>query len=205
MKIKQASSLAVLVLLSLSLVFDKAALAKPKKLEVAPAFQTARSICVETEEGGPSRSGTRDSDQDVIRQVQLILRDWNRYEVVAKRENADLVLVIRKGHRGEDQSRDGAGLPSPSMQPVPPRASTPSPLSGSQNDNPGVGPAVSDSVASEDLLRVYTVNEKGKLKGPIWSRQRDGGLDGPSVPLVQELEHAVEAAYPRDTAKPPVQ
>jgi hypothetical protein len=67
-----------------------------------------------------------------------------------------------------------------------------------QNASVGTG---GDTIASEDLLRVYAVNEKGKLKGPIWAREMDGGLDGPSVKLMLELKTAVEITYPRPTAQ----
>jgi hypothetical protein len=49
--------------------------------------------------------------------------------------------------------------------------------------------------AEGDKLMVYTMTD-GKRKGPIWTRELQGGLEGPSLLLVQQLKTAVERAYP---------
>jgi hypothetical protein len=51
-----------------------------------------------------------------------------------------------------------------------------------------------------DILRIYIQND-GKLTGLVWSREQDGGLDAPAVPLIAQLKAAVEHAYPQTASK----
>ena len=175
--------------------------AKDKKLQVPEVFQSAHSVYVECTDGELSRPGLRQADREAILQVQEALREWGRYVLVPTRDKADFVIVLRKGHAVGDQDHLGLGL----------HPSTPQPLSahpGERNiDNhlPDQTASVGnggDDIAMQDMLRVYTLNEKGKLKGPVWSREMDGGLNGPTVRLLMELKAAVEITYPRDAASP---
>ena len=144
------------------------------------------------------QKGTREA----ILQVQQAFREWNRYALADSRDKADLVIVVRKGHAVGDQDHLGLGphpaLPQPGpLQPGQDHTMQAHPID--QNASVGTG---GDDIAMQDLLRVYTLNEKGKLKGPVWSREMDGGLNGPTVRLVMELKAAVEITYPREAAAP---
>ncbi len=174
--------------------------AKNKKLQVPEIFQTAHSVYVESVDGELSKPGLSQADRQAILQVQEAIREWNRYTLALSRDKADLIVVVRKGHNVGDQDHLGLG-PHPSMpqpgalQPGQERTMQAHPTD--QNASVGTG---GDDIAMQDLLRVYTLNEKGKLKGPVWARELDGGLDGPSVRLLLELKSAVEITYPRDAA-----
>lgn len=177
--------------------------AKGKKLQVSEVFQNAHAVYVESTEGDLSRPGVRQADRDAALQVLAALKDWNRYSLAASRDQADLVIVVRKGHAVGDQDHLGLGPQPKEIEPPPPPGQPPRlPHSGLDTRDASASMG-GDAIAEQDMLRVYTVNEKGKLKGPVWSREMDGGLNGPSVRLLQELKAAVELTYPMQAAAQP--
>ena len=178
--------------------------AKTKKLQVPEVFQTAHSIYVESIDGEISKPGLNQADREAILQVQEGIRQWNRYALAPSRDKADLIVVVRKGHKVGDQDHLGLGLHPVTPQPLSPRPGERPPDSHPTDQTGSVGNG-GDDISMQDLLRVYTLNEKGKLKGPVWARESDGGLDGPSVRLLLELKSAVEITYPRDAAPPTAQ
>lgn len=187
---------------ALLLMCFSVALAKNKKLQVPEVFQTAHSVYVECTDGDFTKPGLNQADHEAILQVQEALREWNRYTLAPSRDKADLVIVVRKGHAVGDQDHLGLGLHPAQPQPGASHPGEQTDMHGrtiDQNASVGTG---GDDIAMQDLLRVYTLNEKGKLKGPVWSREMDGGLNGPTVRLVMELKAAVEISYPRDAMAP---
>lgn len=174
-----------------------------KKLKVPVAFQTARTVHVECMDGDITSPNVSPADHQAILQMEAELQQWGRYRLVDSQHDADLVIVVRKGHAVGDSDHLGLG-PQP-------KAPEPAPVMGRPNTLPVAGGDIhdgsaamgGDDIAEQDLLRVYTVNEKGKLKGPIWSSQIDGGLNGPSPRLFQEMRTAVEIVYPAQTAQQP--
>jgi hypothetical protein len=184
-------ALTVLILLCFSVAH-----AKNKKLQVPEVFQTAHSVYVECTDGDITKPGLNQADHEAILQVQVAIREWNRYTLAPSRDKADLIIVVRKGHAVGDQDHLGLGphpsLPQPGpLQPGQDHTMQAHPID--QNASVGTG---GDDIAMQDMLRIYTLNEKGKLKGPVWSREMDGGLNGPTVRLVMELKAAVEITYP---------
>ena len=186
-------------LVALASVSCSVAHAKNKKLQVPEVFQTAHSVYVECTDGEINRPGLRAADHEAILQVQEAVREWNRYQLAPSRDKADLVIVVRKGHAVGDQDHLGLGLHPVAPQPLAPRPGERNVDTHPTDQTGSVGNG-GDDIAAQDLLRVYTVKEKGKLKGPIWSREMDGGLNGPTVQLMMELKAAVEITYPRDAA-----
>jgi len=179
--------------------------AKTKKLQVPEIFQTAHSVYVESTDGELSKPGLSQAERQAILQVQEAIREWNRYTLAPSRDKADLIVVVRKGHHVGDQDHLGLGLHPAMVQPPAIQPGEEPRMQAHQTDqNASVGTG-GDDIAMQDLLRVYTLNEKGKLKGPVWARELDGGLDGPSVRLLLELKSAVEITYPRDAAPQPAQ
>jgi hypothetical protein len=170
--------------------------AKSKKnAPLAPIFGNAQYVYVEAEGTDMLRPGAYPSDRDVVAYVQQGLREWDRYELTNQRDRADLLFSVRKGRVRQTQRQEGVTLPSRQA--------------GQGGQTPGRDPsqAGADNSASEeselgqedDQLRVYTFTPEGKLKGPIWMGSLRNGLDGPSVPLLQQLREAVERAYPTKT------
>lgn len=168
-----------------------------KKLNVPAAFQTAHTVFVQSADGEASRPGVSEADRMAIEQVMEGLKEWNRYTLVDSQQKADLVIVVRKGHAVGDADHLGLGeRPRPPEPPPAPGRPTLPPTPGA-NTTMGTAAMGGDDIAEQDMLRVYTVNAKGKMKGPIWSQQMDGGLNGPDVRLFQQLRAAVEITYPQ--------
>lgn len=177
---------------------------KDKKAEVPAAFEHAQYIFVESMQGDAYRPGVFPDDRQAIYDVEDALRDWNRYKLAMHREEADIVLVVRRGRLAGAQAGVGVSVPRPQSGPYPGSASNPGGGAGNgsgggigQQRDPGAGVgARGDMGPPDDVLRVFLQND-GKLVGPVWQREQTDGLDAPSVPLVRQLRTAVEKAYPQ--------
>lgn len=199
-------TLRVPAVVSLALISGLAfAHGRSKKLSVPPAFQTAHTVFVESVDGEADRPGVSDADRTAIEQVQEGVKEWNRYTLVDSPEKADLVIVVRKGHAVGDADHMGMGPRPRPIEPPPPPGAQPGVPQPGRNASASMGSVAmgGDDIAEQDMLRVYTINDKGRRKGPIWSQQMDGGLSGPSPRLFQELKAAVEISYPQQAAQQP--
>ncbi len=184
---------------------------KPKKPAVPVVFQNARYVYVEAVSGDIMKPGLYPEDRQAIADVTDGLRDWKRYAITPRREQADLVFVVRKGRLVGEQDHVGVSN-SPGIQSPQPGGLNPGqPGSGMPSQGRGPAPmggstemgAAAEVGPPEDLLRVYTLNPDGKLIGPVWSREMEDGLSAPAVRLLAQLKDAVEKAYPPEAAKPP--
>jgi hypothetical protein len=173
------------------------ALAKPKKTDVPAIFRIATYVYVESSDGGEMRPGLYPADRNAIADVEDALRDWNRYTLTTRRDQAELVIVVRKGRlaSGQLSGRVPVGQPLPSNQ-------APGHGPGSAGNGTGLG-TEAEVGPEDDMLQVYLLDPDGKLVGPIWNRTLTDGLDEPQLPLFQQLKSAVERAYPPTTASQP--
>ncbi len=118
-------------------------------------------------------------DRQAVIDVQEAIRKWGRYTLVYEKENADLILLVRKGRLATAQ--EGAGIHIGSTRP--------SPSVGSITNVDGGDP--------RDLLALYNAAQ-GIDSSPISRGVETDGLKTPDLPLVTELRAKVEA-----TAKKP--
>ncbi|HUD14907.1 MAG TPA: hypothetical protein VMQ56_14740 [Terracidiphilus sp.] len=164
---------------------------KKKHNDVPEAFAAAHSVYVEAEDGDYSKPGVSAADRKAIEDVQDAVQAWRRYTLAVHPEQADLILVVRKGlsSGGVDSQ---SGLPT---TPRVPNGQTSVRAPGQPGDADSMGPAAQLG-AEGDRLLVYSMTADGKRKGPVWTRELQGGLDAPSNLLVQQLKSAVERAYP---------
>jgi hypothetical protein len=189
----RCKSIALLLILipALALAQQKA----KKHNDVPAVFQNASFVYVEAMDGDAMKPGLYPADRQAIVDVQDSLRDWNRYALATRREDAELALVVRKGRLASAQVHAGVSV------------GTRAPNSGNSTSGPapgqvgtgvdGVGVGAEGEVGPEnDMLRVYLVSSDGKLTGPVWTREIQDGLDPPAVLLMQQLRTAVERAYP---------
>ncbi len=168
---------------------------KPKKPDVSAVFQNARYVYVEAVDGDLLQPSLYPEDRQAISDVQDSVRVWNRYAIALDRNEADLVIVVRKGRLAGAQLHGGISggtRTQPGQPPNPDSGGGPS-LQGGRSAEVGAGGEVGPDV---DILRIYIQND-GKLTGMVWSREQDGGLDAPGVPLIAQLRAAVEHAYPQ--------
>ena len=175
---------------------------KPKKPDVPAVFQNARYVYVEAVDGDLLKPGLYPEDRQAITDVQASIRAWNRYAIALNRNEADLVIVVRKGRLAGAQLHGGisGGTRSQPGQAQNPDSAGGPIIQGGRSTEVGAGGEVGPE---EDLLRIYIQND-GKLTGVVWSREQDGGLDAPAVQLIAQLKAAVEHAYPQtaSTKKP---
>ena len=135
----------------------------------------ARSVFVTTNAGGNlTNPNMMPDDRQAVVDVQNAIKKWGRYAVVYNAKDADLVLLVRKGHIAESQPglRIGAG----------------------STTKPSVGANVpTDMGDSRDMLALYDGAE-GVDSAPLWRELANGGLDPPQMVLIGELRAAVDKA-----------
>jgi hypothetical protein len=194
---KRPRSIAFLLVVAtlLGTPFTGLAESKPKKhTEISTAFANAHSVYVEPESGDITNPDLISEDRQAVSAMENGLRDWDRYAVATRKDQADLVFRVKKGRpagiQGDGSLASDAGPSAPPMQ-DPRRSSTPMGV-GTMAAGPG-----------DDLLQVFSTGPDGKLVGPIWTREMKDGLDGPRVPLLMQLKDAVERAFPTTPSKQP--
>jgi hypothetical protein len=162
----------------------------PKKQTVPLAvFGQARYVYVETPDGDAFTPGLLPEDRQAVFDVQKGIQGWNRYVLTPKREEAELIFVVRKGSLMTGSGHVGIGVGN-----HPNDRGVPSVDTSGQGNNAGGGVEVGPP---DDLIFVYTNNSDGRLGTLIWNRSEPDGLRSPRVPLLREIESAVDSAYPR--------
>jgi hypothetical protein len=171
--------------------------AKPKKPYKLPAaFEQARYVYVEAEDGQEFNPRLDPDDRQAIADVDDALYAWNRYIVTTRRDQADLIFVVRKG-RLATAKLGGQVSSAPQGGPGRPAGG---PLSGS-------GVAVGGEVGPpDDFLEVYLPNPNEARGALLWQRTLADGLNPPQLTLFKQLKDEVERTYPNPppnkTSKP---
>jgi hypothetical protein len=187
MKTRKLAVLPIFSLLVLNLAHSK-----PKKPDVPAVFQNAHYVYVEAEGGGILDPTLVLEDRQAISDVEDRVRQWHRYAITRNRREADLVFVVRKGRLATGQPQGGISAgPSPQQGQVGPRSTS----GPGQTPGTEIG-ALTEMGPPDDMLRVY-IQSEGRLSSKVWERSLDGGLDAPTLRLVQQLQDAVERAYPQ--------
>jgi hypothetical protein len=112
-----------------------------------------------------------DADRDALERVRDQVRDWDRFVIVLRESDADVVFAVRAGRRGSVDGGIGVGIRPP--------------LGGG-----GSGARV-ELGSADDMLSVY---EAGRPGLPLWRAHAPAGLSG-DVPLLQSFRSALEAAF----------
>jgi hypothetical protein len=139
----------------------------------------AKFVLVTTDQGYNLASpNVMPDDRGAVVAVQNAIQKWGRYQLAYNPEDADLILLVRKGRVVATQPQMRIGKTSTTPWEV-------------------TGKAPVDAGDSRDMLAMFEAAEG--VDGPaLWRDFEAGGLDSPRVALVQELRKAVE-----DTAKIP--
>lgn len=182
--------------LLLMLVFAlPATQAKPKKPYKLPAaFNQARYVYVEAEDGQVYDPRLDPYDRQAIGDVDDALYKWKRYAVTTRREDADLIFVVRKGRLAAAKAGVQVGPGGPQAYPNP-------------QGNPGPRTAPANGIAlggevgpPDDLLEVYERSPDNSRGAMLWQRSFADGLNPPDLTLLKQLKDAVERDYPVQTA-----
>lgn len=186
------SRIAVLLLVLLSALAP--AQHKTKKPNLPAVFDHAQYVYVEAIDGQEFDPGLYPEDRQAIADVQDALRRWNRYALTMRREDANIVIVVRKGRAVVAKAGVIVGSSSGPQG---------SPLPGQRRGQGGAGVGVDgggEVGTPDDLFEVCQLNTDGTLSTPLWMRTFPDGLDGPRVMLFEQFKDAVEKAYPSQTA-----
>ena len=140
---------------------------KPKKPYVLPAvFNQASYVYVEAVGGQEFDPKLYPEDREAIADVEKALQRWNRYVLVTRRDDADLIFIVRKGRAAEARVGVQAGS-------GPQRAPQPSAAPGSSH-----GFAVGGEVGPpDDLLEVCVPNPNDAHGTLLWQRTLADGLN----------------------------
>ncbi len=175
---------------------------KPKKPTVPAVFAQARYVYVEAMDGNEFDPRLLPEDREAIANVENAIRAWGRYDLTVRREEAELVFVVRKGRLATAEGTVGVSRePSASQGPAQQGGQFPGQISdaGTEMGARGeVGPP-------EDLLEVRQRNPDGTLSGPLWMRTLDDGLNGTHPMLFVQFKDAVDKAYPPNPPSAPSQ
>ena len=182
------------------------ALAKDKKKDLPAVFSSARYVYVEAESGDIMDPRLFPEDRQAIADVQDMLKDWNRYAVALNRQDADLVMIVRKGRLAGAQAQGSIGIGNgPELG-----GNFPGGRNPAGQNNPGTGRGNPTEIGlrgeagpADDTLRIFMMMPDGGLGGMLWGREMKDGLDAPQVLLLKQLRQEVERAYPPQTAGQP--
>src|ERR1700677_186949 len=113
--------------LLLLLFFVVPAQSKKKDPDVPALFRQARYVYVEAVDGDEFNPRLYPEDRQAIADVRHALRTWNRYALTIRRQDADLVFVVRKGRLAAAEVFAGAHIGSPHSFPHTPAQNPPTP------------------------------------------------------------------------------
>lgn len=191
----------VAAILSLSLV----PVVLAGKKTVSPRIAQARSVALGYDLGdrfvSDSASAAEPSvgpaERRALQAVREELRRWGRYTVVARPEEADLLVAIRLGRSAGSFGGIGGGVSTGGGG-----------LGGPFDGAGGVRRGSSyntDTATVDDMLAVYD-GAGGKVGKRLWRKSKRDGLTGDTPALVVQFRADVERTPPpagEQAAKPP--
>ena len=140
-----------------------------------PAIVTnATYVMVTTYDGDVFSPNVTPEDRQAVGDVQEAIQKWGRYKLVYKREQADLILVVRTGRVLEVKGGVQVGT------------STDRPRGTAQS----IGAEAGDPL---DSLSVFIASQ-GIDSSPLWRGRSADGFNAPEIKLVKEFRSKVEAA-----------
>ena len=158
------------------LLFFSAVFAVAQSSEPLPKLVAhARYILVTTYSGDDlTNPHVTPDDRQAVVNVQNAIKKWGRFALAYKAQDAELILLVRKGRFVESMPgiRIGAG----------------------SDTKPGVATEVPTDVGDpRDMLALYDAS-KGIDSAPLWRGLMKSGLNPPQMDLMGELRDAVESA-----------
>ncbi len=174
---------------------------KPKKPDTLPAiFRNASYVYVQAVDGQQFDPRLDPEDRLAIANVQDALSDWKRYTLVTRRDQADLIIVVRKGRLVEGRVGVDVGAGTQGNAGTGPGGQAPS-AGGPRASGPGVGVGVGGEVGPpDDLFEVYEPGSNDAFGAQLWVRSQPEGLSGKNPILFKQFKDAVEKAYPLQQA-----
>jgi len=206
-------------LLTVGLLMAVPVLAKSKDKTLPPYILQAHTVAVIIDPAAGIDPEDPQANRVAQHDVETALMNWGRFERVMGPQGADLIIVIRRGHRKlvdatiSDPSQNnrpgainptdngmGVGVQNPSRQPNMGDANgtgAPTPPRPYPQPQMEIG-------GSDDSFVVFDGTVAKPLNGaPGWRYMAPDGLRSHSVPAVEEFRKAVAAAEKAAAAKKP--
>ena len=215
-------------LVTLGLLATAPALAKSKDKTLPPYILQAHTVAVVIDPNAGIDPEDPRANQVAQKDVETALLNWGRFLPVISSAEADMIIVIRKGHGRlvdatitDPRQNNRAGVINPTDNgigvgaqrgPQPglggdngvryPQGATPS--SGAPSPQPQVPHPQLEVGGGDDWFMVYEGKVAKPLNGsPGWRYMAPDGLRPHSVPAVEEFKKAVAAAEKAAAAKKP--
>jgi hypothetical protein len=213
-------------LIAMALVLSAPMWGKNKEEKTLPIYvATAHTVAVMVDpQAGVDVENPR-ANQVAQKDVETALANWGRFEMVMRPEKADLVIVIRKGHRrlvdetlpdSRQNSRAGVINPTDNGIQVGAQHGQPPNTDGMPGDSqgpPGTSPMARPGSGSPSQVEVggvedsFVVYQGGRsdptLNTVAWRKDEKDGLHSHNVPVVDEFRNAVAEADKAAAAKKP--
>lgn len=191
---KPLKMLTLIFLLTPALATVQAKTKKPHKLPAT--FNQATYVYVEAVDGQEFNPKVFPEDRQAISDVYAALYDWKRYVPVIKRDEADLIFVVRVGRVAEADLgvQTGTGpirIPGGRPQGAP---------NGPAN-NPGTAVSAGGEAGPADDFLEVCQRDPDHVHGTIlWEHTMADGLSHPDIPLFKQLKEQIEHDYPAQSA-----
>jgi hypothetical protein len=206
-------------LLAVGLLAAVPVLAKSKDKMLPPYILQAHTVAVIIDPAAGIDPEDPQANRIAQNDVETALMNWGRFERVMGPQGADLIIVIRRGHRrlvdatisdpmqnnrpGAVNPTDngmGVGVQNPSRQPT---MGDPNGAGPASPPRPGLQPQM-EIGGTDDSFVVFDGTVAKPLNGsPGWRYMAPDGLRSHSVPAVEEFKKAVAAADKAAAAKKP--
>jgi hypothetical protein len=221
----------VSALVTVSLLLGGTALAKGKEKILPPYILQARTVAVIVDPGAGIDPEDPRANQVAQKDVETALLNWGRFQPIMSPAEADLIIVVRRGHRrltdatiSDPRQNDRVGVINPTDNGIGVGAQRgPQPGLGGNDgvrypqgqypggqSTPGQSP---QSASPQPQLEVGAVDDsftvfEGKVAKPLngapgWRYMAQDGLRPHSVPAVEEFRKAVAAGEKAAAAKKP--
>ena len=162
-------------LFALALIFCSSLLLAKTKNKIPELVTNAKYVYVTAYNGDQFAGNVIPADREALTDVQDALRNWGYYKIAYKPEDADIIMLVRKG-------RYASAQPGTIIH-------------AGSNRRPSAEAGANDDAANDpdDELSVHDAKQ-GVDSPPLWLGRMHDGLNAPQPRLVQQLRSAVEAS-----------
>jgi hypothetical protein len=191
---------------TLSILLTTTHLARAKTKPTLPDYvRNARTIAVLIDPDAGFSIDNPQANQIAQKDVESALQNWGRFQTLLSTQNADLIIVIRKGTGklvdetiGDPRQNNRPGSITPSQDGIgmggqrgqPPNMPGTSPMSPDGTSRPQT-----EIGNTEDSFTVYNASQSDPLSSPpVWRYLAKDGLRSHSVPAVDQFRKALDEA-----------
>jgi hypothetical protein len=147
----------------------------------------ARFIMVTTESGDPFDPKVMSDDRRAAGDIQNKIKEWKRFTLVYRKEDADIVIAVRSAGRVRANAGIHIDTGRQNKRPLPPGAHDPS-----QPTTTSIGPILTaDARPKDDLFSVYDAADYPS-SAVLWRKEQKNGLSYPTIPLFEQFKKDIE-------------